>query len=146
MQLSLRGGCPSTAVTGADMISKAQTLEPAFIEGQRQHLARLRAALLAAAHGETEEASANSGADSGPREFEDEAQKLTMLELEGHLVRRDLDRLARVDRALKKIEEGTYGRSDLSGRPIPRERLLAVPEALCTLAEEQEQEQRRRRM
>jgi DnaK suppressor protein len=130
------------------MNSKVQTLEPAFIERQRQQLSLLRAALLAAAHGETDEASGNTGSDAGPREFEDDAQKLTMLELEGHLVRRDLDRLARVDRALKKIEEGTYGRSDVSGRPIPRERLEAIPEALCTITEEQEQEleQRRRPM
>jgi len=127
------------------MTSKAHTLDPAFIEQQRQNLANLRADLLAAAHGETQEASENS-TDPGPREFEDDAQKLTLLELEEHLVRRDLDRLARVDRALKKIDEGTYGKSDLSGRPIPRERLEAVPEALCTLAEEQAQEQQRRPM
>jgi DnaK suppressor protein len=37
---------------------------------------------------------------------------------------------------LRKIDEGTYGVSDLSGRPIPRERLEAIPEAICTLAEE----------
>jgi DnaK suppressor protein len=122
------------------MTSKAQTLDTAFIHQQRQRLAKLRAALLAAAHGESQEASANTGEDPGPREFEDDAQKLTLLELEEHLVRRDLDRLARVERALRKIDEGSYGRSDLSGRPIPRERLEAVPEALSTLAEEEEQE------
>jgi DnaK suppressor protein len=126
------------------MNSKAHRLDPAFIERQRQQLSTLRAALQAAAHGEVDEASGNSEANPGPREFEDDAQKLTMLELEGHLVRRDLDRLARVDRALKKIEEGTYGKSDLSGRPIPRERLEAIPEALCTIAEEQAQEEQRR--
>jgi len=43
---------------------------------------------------------------------------------------RDLQRLERVDRALRKIEEGTYGLSDISGQPIPRERLEAIPEAL----------------
>jgi DnaK suppressor protein len=127
------------------MNSKAQTLEPAFIERQRQQLSRLRSALLAAAYGETEESRDNGGSEGGPREFEDDAQKLTMLELEGHLVRRDRDRLVRVNRALKKIEEGTYGRSDISGREIPRQRLEAIPEALCTITEEQEQEQEQRR-
>lgn len=126
------------------MTSKAQTLDQAFIERQRQHLSRLRAALQAAAHGEAQETT--GGMEAGPREFEDDAQKLTMLELEGHLVRRDLARLARVDRALKKIEEGTYGKSDLSGQPIPRERLEAIPEALCTISEEQAQEQQQRRL
>lgn len=126
------------------MTSKA-TLDPAFIDRQRQHLVRLRAALLAAAQGEkADEERIKSELDQGPREYEDEAQRLAMLELEGDRVRRDLDRLARVDRALKKIEEGTYGLSDQSGQPIPRARLEAVPEALCTFAEEKAQEQKRR--
>jgi DnaK suppressor protein len=126
------------------MSSKAPKLDPAFIEKQRQQLQELRAALLAAAQGEeADEAEIRGDADPGPREYEDEAQKLAMMELEHQLVRRDRDRLARVDRALRKIEEGSYGRSDLSGAPIPRERLEVVPEALCTLAEEQAQEQRR---
>ena len=51
-----------------------------------------------------------------------------MLELEGNLVARDIARLERVNRALEKIKEGTYGLSDVSGQPIPRERLEAIPE------------------
>jgi len=44
---------------------------------------------------------------------------------------------------LKKIEEGSYGLSDISGKPIPRERLDAVPEALYTLSEETDREKNR---
>lgn len=129
------------------MTDKGPRLDPAFIEKQRQKLTRIRAALLEAAQGdEADEANMKSDTDPGPREYEDDAQKLAMLELERQLLRRDLDRLARVDRALKKIEDGTYGRSDLSGQPIPRERLEAIPEAICTLAEEKAQEQQRRAM
>jgi DnaK suppressor protein len=127
------------------MTSKA--LDPAFIEKQREQLSRLRAALQASAQGAQEdEAHMKNEVDQGPREYEDEAQRLAMLELEGDRVRRDLDRLTRVNRALRKIEEGTYGRSDVSGQPIPRERLEAVPEAVCTFAEEKAQEQQRRPM
>ena len=40
--------------------------------------------------------------------------------------------LADVDRALAKIEEGTYGTCDRCGAPIPEERLAAIPWAtLC---------------
>jgi DnaK suppressor protein len=40
--------------------------------------------------------------------------------------------LAEVDRALEKVEEGTYGRCDDCGRPIAAERLEAIPAAtLC---------------
>jgi RNA polymerase-binding transcription factor DksA len=45
--------------------------------------------------------------------------------------------LAEVNAALERIDNGTYGVSDVSGRPIPDERLQAVPHAR-RLAEEQE--------
>ena len=119
------------------MNAKAPQFDAAFIEKQRGELGRLRAALFAAAeNAEADEGNIKSESGGGPREYEDDAQKLATLELDGNLVVRDVERLARVDRALKKIEEGTYGLSDLSGQPIPRERLEAVPEAICTLAEE----------
>jgi DnaK suppressor protein len=124
--------------------AKAPKLDVAFVEKQRQYLTRLRAALLAAAQAdEADEANVTSESHSGPREYEDDAQKLATLELDGNLVVRDLERLARVDRSLKKIADGTYGLSDVSGQLIPRERLEAVPEAVCTLAEEERYEQRR---
>ena len=44
--------------------------------------------------------------------------------------------LAKIDRALQRIEEGTYGISEVSGKPIPIERLEAVPYA-TTLVDEQ---------
>jgi RNA polymerase-binding transcription factor DksA len=53
-------------------------------------------------------------------------------------------RLGEVDRALQKIEEGTYGLSDDSGESIPRGRLEAVPEAIRTVEEQQRFEQERR--
>jgi DnaK suppressor protein len=42
-------------------------------------------------------------------------------------------RLKVVERALQKIEEGTYGICDDTGEPIPKERLEAVPEAIYTI-------------
>jgi DnaK suppressor protein len=124
------------------MTTKALKLDASFIEQQRRSLNKLRAALLAAARGEEAEEADVKSESAGPREFEDDAQKLAMLELEGNLVVRDVARLDRVNRALKKIEEGTYGLSDMSGEPIPRERLEAVPESIFTLAEEKARERR----
>jgi DnaK suppressor protein len=48
--------------------------------------------------------------------------------------------LARIDRALAKISDGTYGVSELTGRPIPIERLRAVPWAQLTADEEEQRE------
>src|SRR5829696_5021807 len=53
-------------------------------------------------------------------------------------------RLGEVDRALQKVEEGTYGLSDDSGEPIPSGRLEAVPEAVRTVEEQQRFERERR--
>lgn len=119
-------------------------IDAAFVEKQRQYLLRLRASLVAAADGtESDEGALKEDRTSGAVEFEDDAQELDALERDGNLVVRDVERLARVDRALQKIEEGTYGLSDRSGEPIPRDRLEAVPEALYTLSEEQVRERNR---
>ena len=45
------------------------------------------------------------------------------------------ERLAAIDRALARIEAGTYGRSVLSGKPIPEARLEADPAAELTVEE-----------
>jgi RNA polymerase-binding transcription factor len=47
----------------------------------------------------------------------------------------DRDTLAQVEAALRRMDEGTYGLSEVSGKPIPIERLEAVPYA-TTLVEE----------
>jgi DnaK suppressor protein len=45
------------------------------------------------------------------------------------------DRLAAIDRALARLEAGTYGRSVISGKPIPDQRLEADPAAELTVEE-----------
>ena len=125
------------------MTLKSQ-IDAAFVEKQRQYLLRLRATLVAAAEAtESDEADVKGDRTGSALEFEEDAQQLDALERDGNLVVRDVERLERVDRALEKIEEGTYGLSDGSGEPIPRERLEAVPEALYTLGEEEVRERDR---
>ena len=45
------------------------------------------------------------------------------------------DELARVEHALDRVKAGTYGYSEVSGKPIPVERLEAIPTA-TTLVDE----------
>lgn len=125
------------------MNAKASRVDAAFIDKQRHALTKLRAELSSAVRDEEAEEAAIKEEGVGAREYEDDAQKIAALELDGALRVRDLERLGRVDRALKKIEEGTYGLSDMSGRPIPRERLEVVPESIYTLAEEEALEKKR---
>lgn len=50
----------------------------------------------------------------------------------------DLDRstLVQIDRALRRLDAGTYGVSEVSGKPIPKERLEAVPYATTLIGEQ----------
>jgi RNA polymerase-binding transcription factor DksA len=48
----------------------------------------------------------------------------------------DRDTLVKVDVALNRIDDGTYGVSEVSGKPIPIERLEAVPYATTLVDEE----------
>ncbi|MEA3149784.1 MAG: DnaK suppressor protein [Gammaproteobacteria bacterium] len=126
------------------MTNQKTRLDPAYLHAKRSELMGLRSRLQGTRAGATaEEADVNAEASGEAREYEDDAQKLTTLELEGTLEVRDTHRLVNVERALRKIEEGTYGLSDASGEPIPIERLDAVPEAIYTLAEQSALDEKR---
>jgi DnaK suppressor protein len=116
---------------------KTSSLDPAFIERQKRRLTKLRQQILRIRRDlEKEQASVKDELSGQAREFEDEAQKLATLELEENLEAVEESRLSDIERALQKIDDGTYGLSDVSGAPIPIERLEAIPEALYTLEEQ----------
>lgn len=118
-------------------------MEKSFIEQQRRRLEQLRLQLLGPEEAElARERAAKEAKGDETREFEEAAQG--MAENEIHQALHDVDnrRLHAIERALEKIREGTYGRSDISGDPIPRARLEAVPEAVRTVEEEENIERR----
>ncbi len=119
------------------MDSKPKTLDKTFIEQQRQRLIKLRDELTEVMQGKVdEEQDLNSDASGQAAESEDDAQRLTALELDGNLVVRNATRLTQVKRALEKIAEGSYGLSDASNQAIPVQRLEVTPEAIYTVAEQ----------
>ena len=121
-----------------------QHLDAAFIESKRRELTKIRDALRgSAAAAEREESNLKDASVAQPREFEDDAQKLDTLEKEGVLVNRSVTRLALVERAIAKIDAGTYGISDVSGERIPKERLNVMPEAVTTIREQEDSERAR---
>jgi DnaK suppressor protein len=117
--------------------SNSTRLTKSFLEQKCRQLNALRAALRRALDSQEREGTATEELSSEAHENEEEAQKLAMLELDQNLANRTVSRLAQVERALKKIDEGSYGVSDASGELIPIERLDAVPEAIYTLEEQQ---------
>jgi RNA polymerase-binding transcription factor DksA len=94
---------------------------------ERDRLRGVRTALLEGFAGDSGEpsveelAAANHPADAGTEMFERE-KDLSILE--------QVDaRLSQVERALHRLDEGTYGTCEICGQPIAAERLEALPAA-----------------
>src|ERR671921_3008112 len=115
-----------------------EEIDQQFVENQRERLVGLRDELLRIREGmsaEEEDLGESEGdqvLDSG-----DLSQDMFTREMDASIGEQAERRLGEVDRALRKIEEGTYGLSDDSGEPIPKGRLEAVPEAIRTVEEQQ---------
>lgn len=73
--------------------------------------------------------------DSEAEDQEDAALALTEEGEDDAIAESMQDRLDAIDRALHRLDEGTYGRSVRSGEPIPDERLEADPAAELTIEE-----------
>ncbi len=117
-------------------MSAKSTLTPQFIAAQRKRLEALKAELVGAdeaAQLATRQGQEERGAEA--EEYEEAAQAMDRKEVLQARHDVDLPRLANIDRALRKIELGTYGLSDKSGKPIPMARLEAQPEAVLTVEE-----------
>jgi len=126
------------------MTNLKSRFDQAFLDRQKRRLTELRKQLLGVREGqESEQVSANASGAGQASAYEDDAQKLTTLELQGNLAAVDNVRLSNIARALQKIADGTYGLSDGSGAPIPVERLEVSPEALYTVKEQESRDSAR---
>ena len=119
-----------------------------FLKTQRERLLQLRDGMLDSmmgvakdnlrARAEGSEASAfgmhqaDAGSDAYDRDF-----ALSLLSQEQ-------DALYEIDEALKRIDAGTYGVCELSGKPIPHARLEAIPFARLTVECQSQLEKQRK--
>ena len=120
-------------------------LDERFIAQQRERLQNLKEELLRVRRSMEEderqrsEEERDTQLDSG-----DMSQEMFTREMDATIGEQVERRLKDVDRALEKIEEGTYGICDDTGEPIPKGRLEAVPEAIRTVEAQQRYERGRR--
>ena len=111
---------------------KTTPFDAKFLDSQRQLLLEERAKLLGQAENlEGEAAALMENLDPGDVQFDDESGEGDSLVVERE---RDLalsaqarQMIADIDAALQRINDGSYGLSVISGRPIPRDRLRAIP-------------------
>ena len=75
--------------------------------------------------------------DEASNDFADQAAVETARTLALTFSEAERERLREIEQALERMDNGTYGLSEVSGKPIPLERLRAVPWARAR-AEEQE--------
>ena len=134
LKANLEGTQSPAALLGLN--HREKKLDP-FVRQQKQKLLQLRDAVVDSMAGvaqgtlrsraEGSEASAfgmhqaDAGSDAYDRDF-----ALSLLSQEQ-------DALYEIDEALKRIEIGTYGKCEMSGKAIPRARLEAIPFARFTV-------------
>ena len=104
----------------------------------RELLTRERARIEAALAGRT---APREGLEE-PLDAADDASELFDEELDEGIKERLRQELAAIERAEKRVDEGTYGLSVESGKPIPDGRLEAIPWAERTADEQERYEAR----
>jgi DnaK suppressor protein len=121
-------------------------LDNKFIEKQKDRLVDLKEELLRVRRGmeEDERSRSEQEGDFTEHDSGDMSREIFNREMDASIGEQVERRLEDIDRALQKIEEGTYGLSDVSGDPIPQGRLEAMPEAVRTVEEQQRFERERR--
>ena len=121
-------------------------LDEQFVAEQKERLLQIRDELQRIQSGMQgdEQNRAEEEGDFSQHDSGDMSQQMFTREMDATIGEQAGRRLEDVERALVKIEEGTYGLSDESGAPIPRGRLEAAPEAIRTVDEQQELERERR--
>ena len=105
-------------------------------ESRARELLKTERAEVATLLQDTEaEAKIDDQVSDSPEDFGDAGLPLTEEAHDEAIAAQLRDRLGAIDRALARLEAGTYGRSVLSGKPIPDERLEADPAAELTVEE-----------
>ena len=117
-----------------------------FVERQRERLLALREELVRIREGVAadERDLGNSEGDFTQHDSGDMSQSMFTREMDASIGEQVERRLGDVDRALQKIEDGTYGICEDTGERIPKGRLEAVPEAIRTVEAQRRFEQQRR--
>ena len=82
-------------------------------------------------------------ASEGPQDFEDAAVDVNAMEDERAIRANQRELLQKVEAALERIKQGTYGFCTNCGRPIDEKRLEAMPWAARDIVCEEQLEERR---
>jgi DnaK suppressor protein len=115
---------------------------------QKKKMTKLRESLLAERHAILQQHLSTKSAVTIPLEIStgdaaDAAGANDVKEMALNLQETEKRSLARIDEALARIEEGTYGQCDECGGTIPEKRMLAMPQAKYCVSCQEKLEQER---
>ena len=84
----------------------------------------------------------NSSLDdnSASADIVDQASSYTEKNVEMRAINRQIKLISKIDKAIKKIEDGTYGFCEETGEPIGIKRLIARPIAILCIAAQEKHE------
>jgi RNA polymerase-binding transcription factor DksA len=133
-------GIPAPRGTTKDGIVYTKDFDVKWLKGQHDALVAERVALTGQANRLEDEAnSLIEDGEMGDVQFDDESGEGDTMVVERE---RDLalsaqarQTVSEIDAALERMANGTYGYSTVSGAPIPRERLEAIPWATVLVEE-----------
>jgi DnaK suppressor protein len=111
-------------------------MTPTELDRFRTRLEQERAALQDQLAGLRAEVRGIAADTDEPSDEGDDAQDLISVQENSAQISLLRTTLAQVEKALRRIAEGSYGLSEVSGRPIPLERLEALPSATTLVDEE----------
>jgi RNA polymerase-binding transcription factor DksA len=118
--------------TPADDVDQTTVMDDAFLDEQRAALLEERDAHMRQAAGLRAEAEQLAEErDPGDVQFDEESGQGDTMNVERErdlaLSAQALQQVVEIDAALEKLDKGTYGLCERCGKPIPQERLRALP-------------------
>lgn len=104
------------------------------IQEFKKRLENLQVQYSSALKGSSEEVKVSDTSKSHSQHQADQGTDDFNVQISIELSEKELQILHQIERALEKIEEGTYGYCDVSNEEIPLKRLEAIPYATMTVA------------
>ncbi len=108
-------------------------LQKSEIAKFKKRLEELRAQLMRTVQGAKEAVTQPDEAKGYSQHSADEGTDDFVKNINLELTNKEFNVIRQIDRALEKIEEGTYGMCDITNEEIPLKRLEAIPYATMTV-------------
>ena len=112
-------------------------LKPKEIEHFKEELLKLKSQLSKVVQGVTEDVKTQEESKGYSQHQADEGTDDFGRTISLELSNKEFEVIKQIDHALGKIENGTYGICDITGKEIPKKRLEAIPYASMTVEAQQ---------